>query len=1395
VLDNARKFGMHDIVADGCSLDAGGGEHDTYMAKYSGALPFKIAGRYEVRELLGRGGMASVCRAWDERLRTEVALKLLTVEGDCKQIARSTELFEREFHTLAELCHPRIVRAIDYGVDDEQPYYSLELLDGGDLRELAPLPWQDVCTIAYELCSALSLLHSRGLVHRDLTPRNVRRTRSGQSKLIDFGLLSPVGPTTLLAGTAPFVPPELLRTMSLDGRSDLFSLGATLYYALTRRTPYPARSFEHLQDAWRSTPARPSNLIAGIPPALDDLVLGMLRIDAGSRPKSAAEVMERLVPLLPGPAEDELRAARAYLSTPRLVGRDHLVAQFRKRMMRAAKGHGGGFAVVGAEGAGRSRMVDAFVLEAKLIGAIAVRAGRDEGSRAFGVAAAIAEQIHRAAPAVARAVAAEHPSAAALYPQTAKEHANSDAVDLIDVTRPELDRADLQGALRTWILEIAARRPLAIAVDDLDRVDEPSASLLASLTWASTTRRLVYLAVLPPGDGLDQSATGLLRKHADEMKLDALTADEVTELFASLFGNVPNLGVLSARFMKLSGGRPRECMMFAQYLVDSGAITYAGGSWTLPAEIPDTLLPANLEAAFTLRLARLGPVARHVGALLSENIVDTASRADLLSIGFASSAGIDAGLAELAAARMITGEPAAYAVTGSAIARMLSGRLDEHQRRQVHDQVSVLHERAGRHPLLVAYHALRGSGAARALADVARLTPTTDERAVFFGSALDTLSESKIAVALDAALDAAQSLNRPVPELQSIRGMLAGVACRGADPKYFYEVADAWLRQAKHDSGYDEWQSLDASLDGPTRAMMAVGAAARRYADSSSPARGQSPQEGIQQLVAYVLFAIAISSRVLDRSLQVSLSELLVPFAPLSPLVAAILGDARAACMHGGGQRELARERFSEVLTQLDAVSGDELRYVDAVRGAVCFALASIDTSFGVSSPWLDRISDLKERNQQVNALFLRKLAALQQGDWELAEQYRKDAELLALQIKGTSMFSTLGDELDVHSLARDLTGLRQVRAGIRAKAERFPGWVPVLNVADAHYCYVCGDLDGALAALVPVLDACTSDSLQGTWHVAARVLQVHLLCELDRAEEAIARGTPELARCEAMGMRQQARSLMLSIASAEAKLGRHAEGSRRADAVIAEQRALGVTGLQLGKSYEVSARIAIFAKDAPAFRHFATLANEQYRAGKSSVLGALYERLMDEGRKAGLVDATVISVAPQRRQIMHPSPQDWTTLIDVCEGPKERGARALALLCDGDPPTRGHLLVRRPEGVVLAASNVPCASVSEVVAFASECLDREDRAATMETDALSSASLGTLAAEWRDAEGIDYETVLLATTVCDAFCIAGVALLAKAGEPRAASLTLLADSVARVLIKFGDAIIGSGLP
>jgi len=159
--------------------------------------------------------MAEAYRVHDRSTGRQLALKRLTAPGKTGAVV---ELFEREFHTLTQLAHPRIVRAFDYGFDDEHPYYTMELLDGGDLKELAPLPWQEVCTVAYDICAALSLLHSRRLVHRDLTPRNVRRTADGTAKLIDFGLLDIFGPGSVMAGTPPYVAPELVNKVSLDAQ-------------------------------------------------------------------------------------------------------------------------------------------------------------------------------------------------------------------------------------------------------------------------------------------------------------------------------------------------------------------------------------------------------------------------------------------------------------------------------------------------------------------------------------------------------------------------------------------------------------------------------------------------------------------------------------------------------------------------------------------------------------------------------------------------------------------------------------------------------------------------------------------------------------------------------------------------------------------------------------------------------------------------------------------------------------------------------------------------------------------------------------------------------------------------------------------------------------------------
>ena len=119
----------------------------------SNAEPRRIAGRYELCGVLGRGGMATVHRAFDSVTGRHVALKQRTVSARAGE--RDDRMFEREFHVLSSLSHPGIIQVLDYGVDEAGAYYTMELLDGGDLRELSPLPWKDACSLLYEVCSSL----------------------------------------------------------------------------------------------------------------------------------------------------------------------------------------------------------------------------------------------------------------------------------------------------------------------------------------------------------------------------------------------------------------------------------------------------------------------------------------------------------------------------------------------------------------------------------------------------------------------------------------------------------------------------------------------------------------------------------------------------------------------------------------------------------------------------------------------------------------------------------------------------------------------------------------------------------------------------------------------------------------------------------------------------------------------------------------------------------------------------------------------------------------------------------------------------------------------------------------------------------------------------------------
>ena len=533
-------------------------------------LGSRTAQRYAVRQVLGHGGMGTVYRVVDEATDTEVALKRLVGRAASSRTAQ--RLFEREYHTLALLKHPSVIKVYDYGVDDNGPWYTMELLEGQDAESLAPMTWRACCGLLRDVASSLALLHSRGLIHRDVSPRNVRCTADGRAKLIDFGAMVHFGVTTHLVGTAPFVSPESFHLQSLDGRADLYSLGSLAYRLLTAHHAYPVSRMEELLDAWKTAPLPVSTVVPNVPDALNELVMSLPSLDARCRPGSAAEVVDRLAGIAGLPVTEDLGVRQAYLTTPTLVGRDDQLQLFREQLLGAARmeavGSGGCVLVQGERGTGRTRFLDACVLEARLAGALVSRVGANAGARDFAVAERLFEQL-----------SAQLPSAGGPL---------ADAADLEGFRTGSAEScAGVHEDLSRWVLQAADKRPLVIAVDDYDRVDGPTAALLATLAGQARKHRLV-LVVTGPSRAPATPAWNVLAEAARRSELPRLGRVETGALVGSVFGGAPNSELLADRVHTIAEGIPRAVMELCQHLVDTGVVRYAAGHWLIPDRLEGT---------------------------------------------------------------------------------------------------------------------------------------------------------------------------------------------------------------------------------------------------------------------------------------------------------------------------------------------------------------------------------------------------------------------------------------------------------------------------------------------------------------------------------------------------------------------------------------------------------------------------------------------------------------------------------------------------------------------------------------------------------------------------------------------------------------------------------------
>lgn len=265
-----------------------------------------VGGRYELSAHLASGGMATVFRGWDHRLRRPVAIKTLQ-ELDSAD-ARDVERFRREARAAAALASPHIVEVYDFFSDEGCYYLVMELVEGVDLKhhlqQHSPLPVPEALAIAAQICLALEESHAQGFIHRDIKPQNILLDALGTAKLADFGIVQIPGARQctsggMVMGTADYVSPEQAQGLPLTPASDLYSLGVVLYEMLTGVPLFTGRT--PVAVAMRHASAPPPSLRKrnpAIPPRVERLVLRALAKDPLRRYPSARAMADAIAHVL-----------------------------------------------------------------------------------------------------------------------------------------------------------------------------------------------------------------------------------------------------------------------------------------------------------------------------------------------------------------------------------------------------------------------------------------------------------------------------------------------------------------------------------------------------------------------------------------------------------------------------------------------------------------------------------------------------------------------------------------------------------------------------------------------------------------------------------------------------------------------------------------------------------------------------------------------------------------------------------------------------------------------------------------------------------------------------------------------------------------------------------------
>jgi hypothetical protein len=1360
--------------------------------------------------------MGAVYRAEDLACRSEVALKTLELGDDKARV-----LFEREYCTLASLKHPCVVEVFDFGVaEDGRRFYTMELLTGDDLAKLAPLPVRAACEALRDVASSLVLLHAQRLLHGDISPRNVRLDANGRAKLLDFGAAAPFGLANEVIGTPECMAPEVLRQRKLDARTDLFSLGALAYFALTGRAAYPVRDLREAEAVWAQPPAPPSKFAPNVPKALDQLVLAMLSVDPKGRPASAAEVIDRISGIADLDEQAVAQLAQGHLCSSALIGRDRERAQLRQHLARLLEGRGGVVMIEGTSGMGRTRLAHELAIDARIAGLSAVRVDAIAHPGPLGVLGALARGLLQNAPSEAletlpgqlAVLGQAFPELLALRPAAAAGHPQ------VELSRdPTERRARIQSSLCAWLLEIVERKPLLLVVDDLQAADAASRSALTALCRAAQHARLL-VCTTRRHDADTDPATQQLERFGARLKLRGLPRADLEQLVSAVFGETPHRARLLPWLMSVAGGNPGRSLELLRSLVERGVIRYESGAWVLPAQLPEHALPQNLSDALATRLSQLAPAAAQLLQLFALYPSALPRRVCFKLLPEPRTGELFEALDQLLARGLVTGSPAGYLLAQDTSRALIVQGLEEGQLRTLHRalgqalidaspevvELATL-EKAGQlsteqlgYALQAGWHLARGGEQrlGRKLLRNAGIELTLRG---------DGLVEA--VPALDAALGIYRSQRRSRYEQLAL---LAPLTLAGTyfDWRLSYKYGDETLDIALELTGLNLARKLARFLPGKLALGLALAWGFVSFYVSRRGLAARSFREALLAVIALGTATLGTSLVVQDRERAVRVREQLGALA-LFPRKHAgymlhVFHQALVDCCYGRYEQMAGRAR--EVLQWL-ATPGD-IPIIPAearvqLEVGVCNLLGQVEAirTDGSVHEMLDVLDQARIAGAREVSAAVRLMYYAHRGERGRFVRAQEEVDVLAAQAGSTWRHDLIGLRMlwSTYALCEDVMALKRAAGELDRAAPELPWLAYCRDAAQACYLAERQHPQEALARYEQSFVAMIADNNAFSMRYAlayARILR--------------AAGRPEHARsvCEdllaALSDHDQGfmftALLRLEATLARAELGETQAAADALDALI-EAQADHDNPLLHGLVHKGRAQVALLQRDRTTFVHQLRAMHGWFLRTENPALIGQCQRLSEEGRAAGFVESSHTS---STRRALTRSLGQVTATLNAARGRSERLQAAIELIVEHSGATAGYLYVLDTDGLRFVA---PAVGIEPPEALRGELMSllhglqtggRPDARRDLGDWLESSTTVMARSSPSADLRATGYEIQFLLVRQDEDLVVVGAVALVPGDEPLQTIEFAFLEEVARGIHSAGDVctvLTGAPLP